>query len=98
MKSWTTNGKIERAGEVVLEMVEVYLTERQDAAGRVYWNGSFYIPVGKNVKPGLYRLTLLDNQSCEIVVRMLHPPAFMCLEKSASKELVALEYLRGRTP
>ena len=73
MKSWTTNGKIERAGEVVLEMVEVYLTERQDAAGRVYWNGSVYIPVGKNVKPGLYRLTLLDNQSCEIVVSTASP-------------------------
>jgi hypothetical protein len=72
MKSWTSAGKIERGGEVILEM-EIYLTERKDSGGMVYWSGSFYVPAGKIVEPGTYRLTLLDNQSCEIVIGSYSP-------------------------
>src|SRR2546426_56123 len=98
MKSWTTNGKIERAGEVVLEMVEVYLTERQDAAGRSIGMGaSIYLSARMSNQGYIASRFWIINRAKLLSVR-LHPPAFMCLEKLASKELVALEYLRGRTP
>ncbi|HXG13135.1 MAG TPA: hypothetical protein VNK04_25480 [Gemmataceae bacterium] len=67
-------GKLLQGSQTVLDDLAGELLYQTDPDGIRGWSGSFVVPVGKQVEPGRYRLTLDDGRNMDILVDRVGPP------------------------
>lgn len=61
-------GKILRERHIVLDNLTGQLQTSLAPSGQVIWGGSFNVPPGEGIAPGIYQLVLDDGRSGDILI------------------------------